>query len=280
MRAVILRLRCADGRLREENVSIELPLSADIYIAVLLFCFGACMGSFLTCAADRYVRKESVLRGRSRCDSCGSRLGFFELIPILSYVCLRGRCRKCGARIPPRCLFAELFAALMYFGVYVRFGFGFVTLEYLLLFSALFALALIDLDTMEIPDGLILFGLAVYVAFLYPHGDYLARAKDGLLGAAVYGGGILLISFLMDFALGKETLGGGDVKLFALLGLYTGLKRGLLMLLISCVAGLIFAAVRGDKKKEFPFGPAIAFAAIVTLVVGQEILDLYLSLIL
>ncbi len=261
-------------------MSIRLPLAADIYIAVLLFCFGACMGSFLACAAGRYVRRESVLRGRSRCDSCGATLRFFDLIPIFSYLFLRGRCRKCGAAIPPGCLLAEIAAGLMYFAVYVRYGFSFVTLEYLLLFSALLAIALVDLESMEIPDGLILFGLAVYLAFLYPHGSAAERAADGLLGAAVYGGGMLLISLLMDALLGRETLGGGDVKLFALLGLYTGLARGLLMLLISCLAGLAYAAsLKGGRKKEFPFGPAIVFAAVVTLIGGQEIIDLYLSLI-
>lgn len=262
-------------------MTIQLPLAAHIYLAVLLFLLGACMGSFLTCAAGRYAKKESVLKGRSHCDACGCKLGPLELIPIVSYLCLRGRCRKCGAPIPPRCLFAEAVTGLVYLAVYVRYGFGFVTLEYLLLFSALIAVALIDADTMEIPDGLVLFCAVVYAAFLYPHGGYEARARDGLLGAAVYGGGILLLSLLMDRALGRETLGGGDVKLFAVLGLYTGLARGLLMILLSCIGGLVFAyTVRAGRKKEFPFGPAIAAAAIAVLLVGQEIVELYLSLIL
>ena len=259
---------------------MDLPLAADIYLTVLLFCLGACMGSFITCAADRYVSKESVLRGRSKCPACGHTLSVFELIPIFSWLFLGGRCRKCGARIPVRCFFTELLSALLYAAVYLKYGFSFTTLEYLILFSILVAIGLIDYDTMEIPDGLTLTGAAVFLLFLYPHGGWGERVTDGFLGAVVYGGGMLVISLVMDFLLKKETLGGGDIKLFAVLGLYTGLACGLLMLLISCITGLIFAlSARGGKKKEFPFGPAIAVAAIFTLIAGQDIINRYLSLI-
>lgn len=264
-------------------MSIQLPLAAEIYLTILLFCLGACMGSFITCAADRYVAKESVLRGRSKCPVCGHTLSAFELIPILSYLFLGGRCRKCGAPIPARCFFTELLGGLAFAVTFLRYGFGFITLEYFFLFCTLLAIALIDYDTMEIPDGLTFFGFVVFLAFLYPHsGDVsamAARAKDGLFGALVYGGGILVLSLLMDLALGRETLGGGDVKLFGMLGLFTGLKCGLLMLLLSCITGLLFAfSVRNGKKKEFPFGPAIAISAFFTLLVGQEFIQWYLSL--
>ncbi len=264
-------------------MSIDMPFGADVYLAVILFCLGACMGSFITCAADRYVAKESVLHGRSKCPVCGHTLSALELIPIFSWLFLKGRCKNCASPIPVRCFFTELLTGLLYAAVYLKFGFSFVTLEYLLLFSALLAVALIDYDTMEIPDGLTLFGMIVFLLFLYPHsgsvGALTERLKDGVLGALVYGGGTLILSLLMDFALGKETLGGGDVKLFGMLGLFTGLKSGLLMILASCIAGLLFAlSVRKGRKKEFPFGPAIAVSAMFTLLVGQEIIELYLEL--
>ena len=149
-----------------------------------------------------------------------------------------------------------------------------------LLLAVLLLLALIDYDTMEIPDGLTLAGAVTFLLFLYPHGGWGERVTDGLLGGLVYGGGMLLISLVMDFLLKKDTLGGGDVKLFAMLGLFTGLARGLLMLLISCITGLLFAlSARGGKKKEFPFGPAIAVAAMFTLIAGQDLINWYLSLI-
>lgn len=262
-------------------MSIDLPLSADIYIGIILFCLGACMGSFVACAADRYAKKES-LGGRSHCDSCGARLGALELIPIFSYLCLKGKCRKCGARIPVDCLLAEIAMALAYLAVYLYGGVSVVTAEYLLLVTALMAVALIDSRTLEIPDGLIVFGLVVYLAFLYPHGDWEARIVDGVWGALAYGGGMTLISLVLDFVLKRESLGGGDIKLFAMLGLYTGLVGGLIMLLCSSVTGLATAAAgrKGGKGAEIPFGPAIAAGAIVALLLGQLITDMYMSLLI
>lgn len=252
----------------------------QIYIAILLFLFGACMGSFITCAAGRYIAKESVLKGRSHCPVCGKTLGPLELIPIFSYLFLRGRCRGCGAPIPVRCFFTELITGALYLVVFLRYGITFVTLEYLILFSVLLAIALIDCDTSEIPDGLNLSGVLVFLAFYYPHGDLAARAQDAALGAVIYGGGMLLLSLFMDLLLKRETLGGGDVKLFAMLGLYTGVAKGVVMILLACVAGLLLSLrMKKGRQKEFPFGPAISVAAIVTLLFGQEIVNLYLSLI-
>ncbi len=255
-------------------------LLLQIYIGILAFLFGACMGSFVTCAADRYLAKQSVLKGRSYCPACGRTLGFLDLIPIFSYLFLRGRCRKCGAPIPIRCLFTELVSAFVYLAVFLRFGFSFVTLEYLMLLPALLAVALIDRDSMEIPDGLVLYGVVLFAAFFYLCGDHASRAQDAILGALVLGGGMLLLSLGMDFLLKKESLGGGDIKLFAMLGLYTGLAQGVLMLLAACVIGLLLSfSVRKGKDKEFPFGPAIVLAALFTLLAGGEILTWYLSLL-
>ncbi len=256
-------------------------LLLQIYLGIILFVLGACMGSFVTCAADRYLAKESVISGRSHCPVCGKTLGVLELIPIFSYLFLRGRCRHCGAPIPLRCLMTELLSAFAYAAVFFRFGLSFVTAEYLLLFTALLAVALIDQDSMEIPDGLLLFAVAVFAIFFYPHGGWEARAKDALFASLLIGGGVLLLSLLMDFLLKKESLGGGDIKFFFVLALFTGLWQGILMLLIACIVGLLCAlASRGGKQREFPFGPAISVAAFVTLLVGQELIDLYLSLIL
>ncbi len=260
---------------------IVLPLAAEIYYFILAFVLGACIGSFVNCAADRYVAKESVLRGRSHCPACGHVLGFFELVPIFSYLFLGGKCRHCGAKIPMRCFGVELLGGTVYASIAYFSGLSFEALEYAVLFPALLAVALIDLDTMEIPDGLLLFGAVLFLAFLPLHKDAFLRAEAGFYGAVAIGGGILAVSLLLDLVLHKETLGGGDVKLFAMLGLYTGIWRGLLLLILACILGLLFLLFGGrNKKKEFPFGPAIALAAAITLLTGQGIIDWYLSLML
>lgn len=269
-------------------MTLDLPLAADIYVGIILFCLGACMGSFVTCAADRRAKSESMLRGRSHCDACGAKLGALELIPIVSYILLRGRCKHCGERIPIRCLLAEAVTGLIYLATYLCFGFGFITLEYVLLFTALIAVALIDTDSMEIPDGLIVFGTALFLIFLYPHGGWEARLEDGVFGAVVFGGGMLFVSTILDAILKRESLGGGDIKLFAMLGLFTGVAIGLVMVILACAIGLIEAAAlgvnkksgAGDRSMEFPFGPAIVTASVAALLVGQDVVSLYLSAIL
>lgn len=258
---------------------IELPAAIRIYFLILSFIFGACIGSFVTCAADRYVSHESIWKGRSHCPSCGHSLTVLDLFPILSYIFLRGKCRYCGARIPVRCLFTEALCGFVFLAFAWFYGFSFETLEYWLLSSALLGLSLIDYDTMEIPDGLLLFGVVVFLVFLPTHKDMVDRVTKGLLSAVIFGGGMLLISLFMDAVLKKESLGGGDIKLFAMLGLYLGIWNGLLNLILSCIVGLVFALSRGkDSKNEFPFGPAISFATFVTFLVGSDIIDLYISL--
>lgn len=260
---------------------IELPAAIRIYFLILSFLFGACIGSFVTCAADRYVSHESVWKGRSHCPSCGHSLTVLDLFPILSYIFLRGRCRYCGARIPVRCLFTETLCGFAFFAIAWFYGFSFATLEYCLLVSALLGLSLIDYDTMEIPDGLLLFGAVVFLVFLPAHEDMVDRVTKGLLSAVIFGGGMLLVSLVMDAILKKDSLGGGDIKLFAMLGLYFGIWQGLLNLILSCIIGLIFAVSRGkDFENEFPFGPAIAYAALITLLLGPTLIDIYLEIIL
>lgn len=282
---------------------MQVPTEITIYLSAVLFLLGACVASFVTCMADRYVAPKrqkrndwvagtkpqsfkmgtrELLFGRSKCDTCGSTLGVLDLVPIFSYIFLGGRCRKCGAKIPARCLMAELTGGLAYAAIFLKFGYSFVTLEYLLLFPALLGLSLVDLDIMEIPDGLLIYMGVVFLVFLYPHGGYLARAKEALIASLAFGGGLLLISLLLDRILGRETLGGGDIKLIYILAHFTGVWCGLLTIFCSCIFGLLTVLTGGRRKKnkEFPFGPSIAAAGGLALLFGQELVDLYLSLIL
>ena len=257
---------------------MDYMLLVRIYILVLTFLCGACMGSFVNCVADRYAEKQSVFEGRSHCPVCGHKLGVLDLIPIFSYLFLRGRCRHCKAKIPIRCLLTELMGGLVFLAVELKVGLKFEAIEFCLLTGMLFAVALIDHDTMEIPDGLHLFALVIFVGFLWAHDDWYNRLVQGLWGALVYGGGMLLMSLVMDVILKKESLGGGDVKLYGVLGLFTGLYGGLILLILSCLFGLLYAAIV-RAKSEFAFGPWIALAGYITLLVGPEVVNLYLSLL-
>lgn len=249
------------------------------YILFLAFALGAAMGSFLECAAGRYVRRTSFLRGRSHCDGCGAALGLLDLIPIVSWLALRGKCRRCGAKIGWRCVVTESVTALVFLTTLWRFGFTWQALETLILGCCLIWLALVDLETMELPNGPMVFSAVSFFSFLFAYGDPLHRLWWGLLGALCIGGGVLLISLAADKLMGRETMGGGDIKLLALLGLYLGPGGGLLLLILACVVGLVMAAATGaGRGKEFPFGPSIALAAWPAVLFSNAVLSWYLGL--
>lgn len=249
------------------------------YILLLTFLLGACIGSFLDCSAGRYVRKVPYLKGRSHCDACGHGLDALDLIPVVSYLVRRGRCRHCGAKIPPRCLAVECLTGLVYLTTVWSLGLTLQSVEALILESLLVWLALVDLDTMELPNGPMLAGAVSWLCFLVSYPDPVHRLWWGLLGALCIGGGVLCVSLIADKALGRESMGGGDIKLLALLGLYLGPDGGLLLLIIACLAGLGSALLlKAGRGREFPFGPAIALAAWPCLLAGQRVLTWYFGL--
>lgn len=215
-----------------------------IYMCVIAFILGACLGSFLECAADRYVSRQSVFRGRSHCTACGHTLGVLDLIPIFGWIFLRGKCRYCGKRIPASCLVTELIGGAAYLVIVLWCGLSFEALIVAFMAPALMLIALIDLRTMEIPNGLTLYLIALFALSIAAHyGEALHYFLDGLIGAAAVGGGLLIVSLVTDKILGRESLGGGDVKLLFAVGLFLGLWRSLLMLITACIIGIVFGLV-------------------------------------
>ena len=256
----------------------SIQTAAYIYLIFMAFVCGACAGSFVNCAALRTVQGESFLRGRSHCPHCGHTLRIWDLFPLVSWLALKGRCRYCGAHVPARYPLTELIAGLAFGAAAARFGFSFRTLQLCLLFALLLALALIDLDTMELPGILLLLAAILWAVFLPLQEDVLHTALQGVLGAGALGIGLLLITLLLDKLLKRESMGGGDIKLFAVLGLYLGPVQGLLLVLLSCILGLVFGLRPAVRGKPFPFGPSIAAAAVPVLLFGEQIADWYRSL--
>ena len=248
------------------------------YLVFLAFALGASLGSFLHCAAWRATRGQSVLRGRSHCPQCGHTLGFIDLIPVLGWAIRGGKCRYCGTAIPARYPASEALLGFIFVFLILRFGLTPQTAEYMLLACILLALSIIDLDSMELPGVPMLAAALSWCAFLCTYPQPIERIKSGLVGGLVLGGGVLAIVLVMDKILGRETMGGGDIKLFALMGLYFGLGRGLLLVIISCFVGLAFALAAQKGNREFPFGPCIAAAALPTALFGTEIIQAYLNL--
>ncbi len=256
---------------------INLPPAAAIYLLFLAAVTGACAGSFLYCAAMRRRTGEKLPRGRSHCMSCGHELGVRDLVPVFSWLFLRGRCRFCGARIPAKYPVTEGVLAALFMLASARFGLSLYTVETCLLFAALFYLSLVDLDTMELPNGALAFAAVLFLAFLPAHKEPLSRLLWGLGSALVFGGSLLAVSLVMDKVMKKETMGGGDIKLLAVLALFTGPGPALLLVILACVVGLFFAF--GKKRGEpFPFGPSLALAAVPAVLWGENIVSWYLGL--
>ena len=233
-----------------------------IYICVLTVVLGACMGSFLNCMAWRIVHGESVLHGRSHCDVCGHVLGAGDLIPVVSYIIHKGRCKYCGAKLSAGHVFAEVLTALTFLLLVLKYDISLQALEYILLACLLLAAAFTDLEGYMIPDRFIVTGIVVRVVFLFLQGNVLENLMDALLGGFAVGGGLLLIVLW---------------------------QRNILCLLIACVLGIVFAFIFPEKRttgdgaeeedgKLFPWGPSISAAAILTLLCGSEIIGVYLSL--
>lgn len=244
-------------------------------IQIIIFLLGLCIGSFLNVCIYRIPENKSIAFPPSHCPSCKHNLNVLDLIPVFGYLFNKGKCRYCGARISIQYPLVELITGLAFLLVFNKFFIGIEFLKYTVLISLLIVITFIDLKTQEIPDGLILFGLISGLLFnLY---DIKAHMVLGILGFVLGGGVFLLIAMLTGGA-----MGGGDIKLMAVLGLFFGWKYIILITLISFVIGaavsLILIATKLKGRKDFiPFGPFIAAAALIAIFYGSYILQIYLQ---
>lgn len=243
--------------------------------AVLL---GAVTGSFLNCLAIRLAVGERVT-GRSHCCSCGHELSGQDLVPLISYMLLGGKCRYCHAKIPLRYPLTELGCALIFVSLLFRFNLSSELLQFTLLFSVLFCASLADLQAYIIPNPLVIVGIAFRIPFIFLSPAPGREALSALLGGLSVALPLLLLVLLADKVMKKETMGGGDIKLFFMTGLYFDWKVNLFLLLCSCLIGIAFAALCGKGKgKQIPFGPSIACAAWTAAICGERAVAAYLAL--
>jgi len=238
----------------------------------LVAVFGLIIGSFLNVVIHRLPRGESVVRGRSHCPACGRTLAWYDLVPVVSYLALRGRCRSCGAPISPRYPLVELLTGAVFAALFYRFGPTPVLIKYLFLASILVAAAFIDLEHYIIPNRLVLVGAGG--GLLSPLLQDVS-VWSALSGMAVAGGVLLLLALVS-----KGGMGLGDVKLAAVVGLFLGWPLGLVAVFFAaCLGGAfgILLLVFGIKRRKdpIPFGPFIALGTVVTLLWGKQVVFWY-----
>lgn len=259
------RLNSRCGR-EEESVG---GLSGTV-IAILL---GLCVGSFLNVVIHRLPRRESVVHGRSHCPACGRVLAWYDLVPVASYLALRGRCRYCRAPISPRYPLVELLTGAVFAALFYRFGPTPVLVKYLFLGAVLIAAAFIDLEHYLIPNRLVLAGLAGAAILGF-------AARDVGLWSALAGGAAGAGFLALVAVISKGGVGGGDVKLVGVAGFFVGWPLAALALFLAVAAGGLAAAVllllRLKRRKDpVPFGPFIAAGTLAAVLWGADIVGWY-----
>ena len=253
------------------------PPAFAVYIGFVALLLGLVLGSFGNAWAWRIAHGEKISRGRSHCPACGHTLAARDLVPLFSWLFLRGKCRYCGKPIPKRYPLTEAICGLFFLSCLLRWGLSLDALRFALMGFFLFVASLVDWETMELPDGLL---IAAAVPALLRLAVDLSAWKDMLLGALIIPLALLLIVLVMDKVLGRETMGGGDIKLLAVLGLHFGPVETFILLIFACIIGLVFALIaKRGKGKAFPFGPMLSLAGWLTLLVGSPLANWYLSLL-
>jgi len=249
----------------------------EIIIYVFIFFIGLFIGSFLNVCIYRLPEGKSVVSPPSACSTCGHRLGFLDLIPVLSYVFNRGKCRYCGAKYSTQYPFIELLNGILYLFVVYRYGFTWISVMHCLTLSVLIVVFLIDLRYKIIPDSIIIFGLLYTTIISIMLIDI--NIFDKIFGF-LFGFGLFLL-----IALITNAMGGGDIKLMGFLGLNFGLKGILFITLASFVIGAVVSvglliSKIATRKDYVPFGPFIAVSAMIYIFWGEYIINVYFNLIL
>jgi leader peptidase (prepilin peptidase)/N-methyltransferase len=261
-------------------------MTPDIIELVIVAAAGLAFGSFLNVVIHRLPRNASVVSPGSRCTRCGYVLRAVDNIPVLSYVMLGGRCRKCRTRISPRYPIVELVTALVFVLHYVVFGWTPLLAIRCLFAAAMIALFAIDLEHHLLPDKITLTGLVAGLAasLFFPPG-----LRDAVIGALA-GGGILWLIGEAYFRYskwrtgeGEEGMGGGDVKMLAMIGAFLGWELTILTLVLSSISGAVIGMTvillkRGGLKYALPYGTFLALAALAASLWGRQIIDWYTSL--
>ncbi len=252
----------------------------EIIWLVTFALLGMAVGSFLNVCIDRLPAGESLVFPASHCASCRHHLSTKDLIPVFSYLALRGRCRYCQTLIPRRLLWVEIGTAALFAYLYWHYGFS-TELPIAAFYGCLFIiLMVIDLEHGLILNKIVYPGMAVAVVISL----FLSQSEIvPQIGQAAIGGGTGLGLFLLIAIASRGGMGWGDVKMAALIGLVTGFPLVLVAIFLAVVLGGLLATVllllKVKKRKEgVPFGPFLSLATIVTLLWGTNILDWYLGL--
>jgi len=247
---------------------------------VLIFILGLIVGSFSNVCIYRIPRNESIVYPASHCPKCRSNISPKDNIPLLSYILLKGRCRNCKSKISIQYPVVEFLTGFIYLIIYLIYGLSIQTLIYIILSSALIIIAFIDLNEQIVPDVISLPGivLGLILSFFVSYISFVNSA----LGVLVGGGIILIIGLAGSAIFKKEAMGGGDVKLAAMIGAFLGWRYIIISLFLGfflgALAGIILILSKIKSREDVvPFGPFIVLGSLITLLWGEKIISWYIG---
>ncbi|HOP40700.1 MAG TPA: prepilin peptidase [Geobacteraceae bacterium] len=250
-------------------------------VSVFVFIVGAVVGSFLNVCIYRIPRDESIVFPASHCPACGAGIRPFDNIPLLSYLVLRGKCRACGNRISWQYPAVELISALLTLLLFLKLHFSPTFFVLFLFCMALVVITFIDLEHQIIPDRISLSGIVLGFAssFILPWLSW----KSSLIGIIAGGGSLLLVAYGYQLLTKKEGMGGGDIKLLAMMGAFLGWRAIPFIIFTSSLFGSIVGvslmlARKKDSQLPIPFGPFLAFGAVLYIFYGGRLIQWYFSL--
>lgn len=256
-------------------------MSSYTIYALFSLVFGMVVGSFLNVCICRMPKDESIVSPPSHCPNCNYQIRWYDNIPVISYLLLSGKCRGCGVHISLQYPLVELLNGILTLLLFLRFG---PTLAFAALFifcSALVVITFIDIEHQIIPDEISLSGIVIGFVlsfFLQGHGWL-----NSILGILLGGGSLLFVAYAYQWLTGKEGMGGGDIKLLAMMGAFLGWKSIPFIILASSLVGSVVGISmmllqKKDSKLAIPFGPYLAFGAVLYIFYGRPLIIWYLNL--
>ncbi len=244
--------------------------------------FGLALGSFVNVCIYRIPLKKSIVFPSSSCPKCGTKIRFYDNIPLISYIILLGKCRHCRTPLAWHYPFVEAVIGLLSVTLFIRYGLAYQYFLYLVFVSSLVAISIIDLQHQIIPDVISLPGIVAGLAVSFLPGG--VTWLDSLIGIIAGGGSLFLVAVVYEKLTGKEGMGGGDIKLLAMIGAWMGWKYLHFVVLLSSSAGvmvgvpLLLIAGKGLRVR-IPFGPFLASGALLCFFFGYEIMNWYARLL-
>lgn len=244
------------------------------YIFILLL--GLVIGSFLNVCIFRIPREESISFPPSHCTNCDNKIKAYDLVPVISFLLLRGKCRHCGERISMKYPLIELITSVLFLALYIKFGLSFDLLKFIILICFIIIIGIIDFETTDVYLKTTLPGIIIGILFI-AIGYFNGQEVWTYIFGGLLGGGVITAIVLLT-----NGMGWGDVEICLLAGVFLGFNLTIVMLFLSFVTGgilgiLLIITKKRSRKDYIPFGPFISVGVIITVFLGQQLINLYMA---